>query len=76
LQLCWVHKEWKKGDEAKGGYVENLCGEVKHLHKESPSITEINKKLSPKKDSVIAFSGGEWDSLPNVSSSISGEKLT
>lgn len=48
--------------------LENLCGEVKHLHNIGLSIPEINEKLFPKKYPIIAVSGGEWDSLHIVSS--------
>jgi endoribonuclease LACTB2 len=68
-------KNGKEMMKQKLDYLENLCGEVKHLHKEGLSIAEINEKLFPKKYPIIAFSGGEWDSLHIVSSIVSDEKL-
>ncbi|MDQ0200349.1 MBL fold metallo-hydrolase [Neobacillus ginsengisoli] len=52
-------------------HLENLCGEVEHLHKEGLSVVEIDKKLFPKKYPIVAFSEGEWDSLHIVTSIVS-----
>jgi len=58
----------------KVDYLENLCGEVKKLHKEGHSAAEITDILFPKKYPIISASGGEWDSLHIISSIISHEE--
>ncbi|MGW9018786.1 MBL fold metallo-hydrolase [Priestia megaterium] len=58
----------KKMLKQKLDYLENLCGEVKNLHKEGLSIEEIKNKLFPKKYGIISVSEREWDSLYVVSS--------
>ncbi|UOR12559.1 MBL fold metallo-hydrolase [Halobacillus amylolyticus] len=68
-------QDGKRMLKQKLNYLENLCDEVKSLHKEGLPIAEINKKLFPKKYPIVAVSGGEWDSLHIVSSIISDEKL-
>ncbi|CAH2715622.1 Hydroxyacylglutathione hydrolase [Neobacillus rhizosphaerae] len=57
-------------------YLDNLYGEVKNLHKDGLTIAEINQKLFPKKYPIIAFSGGEWDSLHIIFSIISSIEKT
>lgn len=42
-------QDGKKRLKQKLEYLENLCGEVKHLHQTGLSATEIRNKLSPKK---------------------------
>lgn len=63
-------KDGKRMMRQKLAYLEDLSGEVNRLHKEGLSITEIDKKLFPKKYPIVAVSGGEWDSLHIVSSII------
>lgn len=62
----------KKRLKQKLEYLENLCGEVKHLYQTGLSATEIRNKLFPKKYPIIAISGGEWDSLHIFTSIVSG----
>jgi ribonuclease/clavin/mitogillin len=57
--------------QKKLDYLENLCGEVKHLHEEGRSIAEINTMLFPKKYPIVTVSEGQWDSVHIVTSIIS-----
>src|SRR5699024_9990778 len=64
----------KKMLKQKLDNLENLCGEVKKLHKEGLSIEEIKEQIFPKKYAVIDVSQGEWDSLHIVSSILANEE--
>ncbi|KAB2338593.1 MBL fold metallo-hydrolase [Cytobacillus depressus] len=51
--------------------LEYIYGEVESLYREGLSIIEIDKRLFPKKYSIVEVSNGEWDSLHIVSSIVS-----
>ncbi|MEN1968519.1 MBL fold metallo-hydrolase [Lentibacillus sp. N15] len=65
--------EGRKMIKQKLEYLENLSGEVKHLHQHGLSVEEIREKLFPEKYKIIAISGGEWDSLHVITSILSEE---
>lgn len=65
----------KKVLKQKLEYLENLCGEVYHLHDQGLTYEEIRKKLFPTKYPIIQISGGEWDSLHIITSIINDRKL-
>lgn len=54
--------------------LENLCGEVKSLHKAGFSIEEIKNQLFPKQYAIISISEGQWDALHIVSSILANEE--
>jgi endoribonuclease LACTB2 len=68
-------KDGKMKLKQKLNNLENLCGEVRDLHKEGLSVAEINNKLFPKKYPIVAVSDGEWDSLHIISSIVSDVPL-
>jgi endoribonuclease LACTB2 len=68
-------KDGKTMLRQKLNYLENLCGEVRDLHRRGLTIYEIDKLLFSKKYPIVAISEGEWDSLHIISSIISDEKV-
>ncbi|WP_010676695.1 MBL fold metallo-hydrolase [Bacillus timonensis] len=54
-------------------YLENLCGEVKHLEQNGLSVEEIDQKIFRKKYPITFVSEGEWDSLHIITSIIGAE---
>jgi ribonuclease/clavin/mitogillin len=43
-------------------YMENMCGEILHLHKQGYSISEIKNQLFPNPVPIISISEGQFDS--------------
>ncbi len=43
-------------------YMENMCGEILHLHKQGYSIAEIKNQLFPHHNPIISASEGHFDS--------------
>ncbi|MFY0543812.1 MBL fold metallo-hydrolase [Brevibacillus sp. H7] len=43
-------------------YLENVCGEILHLHQQGYSISEIKNQLFPKDLPIISVSEGQFDS--------------
>ncbi|BCJ87253.1 MBL fold metallo-hydrolase [Effusibacillus dendaii] len=54
--------------------LENLSGDIMHLHKLGLSLTEIDKQLFPKKYPIVLASEGEFDSLHIVRSVIGNQE--
>lgn len=55
-------------------YLENLCGEVKHLEEKGLSIEEINQKIFRRTYPITSVSEGEWNSLHIITSIIGADK--
>ncbi|OUQ88961.1 MBL fold metallo-hydrolase [Brevibacillus brevis] len=62
------HPDGKTRLQQKLEHLENLSGEILHLHSQGLSSHEINKQLFPSKPPIIAASSGEFDSLYIVTS--------
>ncbi|MGF9910905.1 hypothetical protein [Brevibacillus porteri] len=62
------HPDGKMRLQQKLEHLENLSGEILHLHSQGLSPHEINKQLFPSKPPIIAASAGEFDSLYIVTS--------
>ena len=61
-------EDGRKMLEMKLANLEKLVAEVKDLHNEGLSVSEINNKLFPVKFPIIEFSEGEWDSVHIITS--------
>lgn len=57
------HPDGKTRLQQKLEHLENLSGEILHLHSQGLSSREINKQLFLSKPLIIAASSGEFDSL-------------
>lgn len=61
-------KNGKEKFRQKLNYLENLRGEILHLHTEGRTIAEIQAKLLPIQAPIIEFSNHEWDSAHMITS--------
>ncbi|NGQ95778.1 MBL fold metallo-hydrolase [Brevibacillus sp. SYP-B805] len=54
--------------QMKLDYLENMCGEILHLHKQGYTITEIKNRMFPNDLPIISVSEGQFDSVHIVRS--------
>ncbi|OEH92589.1 MBL fold metallo-hydrolase [Bacillus solimangrovi] len=66
------HHNGRKVLQNKLNCLEELSGEIIHLHEQGLSMNEINQEIYPRPQPMQALSNGEWDSI-HIVRSVLGE---